>query len=87
MIVAERVDVCQTIEPNIRLPLVNNKLTAITDNKKNTRHMKEVNKRHRQRHFLSSFIFFRNNSERGTSKVKSASGLPPGYKTKQEQIR
>ncbi|KAJ3648184.1 hypothetical protein Zmor_020005 [Zophobas morio] len=66
------------IEPNIRLPLVSIRLTAITERRKKIKPKKEVRRRQRQRHFLSCFMRLLSSSERGTSRVKSASGRPPG---------
>jgi hypothetical protein len=66
------------IEPNIRFPLVSIRLTAITDSRKKIRPRKEVRRRHLHRHFLSCFMRLERSSERGTSRVKSASGRPPG---------
>lgn len=69
---------CQNIEPNIFLPFVNIKLTAITVNRKNINPNNDVIIRHLQRQRLSAFMRRINNSARGTSSVKSASGRPAG---------
>ena len=71
------------IDPNIRCPLVNIRLTAITDRMKKTKPKNEVSSLQRHLHFLSAFMRFDSNSERGTSRVKSASGLPPGWKQRE----
>lgn len=66
----------------MRFPLVNIRLTSITDNKKKTNPKNDVSNRHLHLHFLSFFIRLDNSSDRGTSNVKSASGLPPGCNKK-----
>lgn len=71
------------MEPNMRFPRVNMRLTATTESRKKPRPRNVVKIRHRHRHCLSLSIFLVSSSERGRSSVKSASGLPPGYKKKQ----
>lgn len=70
------------MDPNIRFPLVNIKLTAMTESRKKTKPKNDVRTLHRHLHFLSFSIFFDKSSDLGTSSVKSASGLPPGYMKK-----
>lgn len=75
-----------TMLPNIRLPLVSIRLTAITESRKKTKPRNDVSTRHRNLHFLSSRRRFDSSSERGTSSVKSASGLPPGWKRRRNNF-
>lgn len=62
--------------PNILLPRVNIRLTAISDSKKNNSPKNDVTILQRNLHFFACFILRDSNSERGTSSVKSASGRP-----------
>lgn len=66
--------------PNMRLPRVNTRLTTITVSRKKMRLRNEVIIRQRLRNCLSFFIFACNCSARGTSNVKSDSGLVEGCK-------